>query len=167
MASGSQQFFDDAGADIDAQRFRKTEIGCQGKHEPGNRIADRLPAAEAVRNEHEKDRRRRRKPSGPIRATLAIKPAATKPTDFQSAFTSRSSSGCQPPRIAWIKRRTASTTSPAAVMYGKTVGPTFEVHGRDRHCGSLPRAAAAQINSPMPISASGSAKPCCGSNSGR
>src|SRR5262245_34495332 len=102
------------------------------------------------------------KPSGLIRLTFASSPAATKPTDFQSALTSFSSSGCQPPRIAWRKRSTARTAKPAAVIYGKTVGPTFEYMGETGIVIVCQSTAPAETKSPRPISASGTARDACG-----
>ena len=48
---------DDAGADVDAERLGEAEIGGERQHQTDGRIAQRLPAAEAVRHQNEQHRR--------------------------------------------------------------------------------------------------------------
>src|SRR5262245_1985517 len=54
--SSSQQVFDEAGADVDAQRLREAEVGNQRQNEADRRVAKHTSASEPVRDQHEHDR---------------------------------------------------------------------------------------------------------------
>src|SRR5262245_34230476 len=68
-------------------------------------------------------------PAGPIKTTLSTSPAVIQRSAARSGATAFSSSGCQPPCQASMRRRTPSNPRAAAVISGTTVGPTLALRG--------------------------------------